>query len=107
MEKFRRVLAMLGVILLVFLYVMTLVSAILSTEQSSDWFIASLSATIIVPVVLYACTMFINIQKQNEQQNKLREEMYMNQMREQIKKAQEKKKQEENQEEVSDDNTNL
>lgn len=53
MKKLKRILAMLGVVLLAGLYLATAVSAILVTPATKDLFFASLMATIIIPILLY------------------------------------------------------
>lgn len=52
MQKIKRVLAMLGVILLVLLYLSTLVFALLGKEFM-NWLMASLAATIMIPVLIW------------------------------------------------------
>jgi Na+/melibiose symporter-like transporter len=86
MDKAKRVLAMAGVIILVLLYLMTIISAITATDESHSWFVASVVMTVFIPCFLYAVNLVINLTKQNEANNRMREEMYMAQMRESLKK---------------------
>jgi Na+/melibiose symporter-like transporter len=90
MDKVKRVLAMAGVILLVLMYLMTIVTAVTATDQSHDWFLASIVMTVIVPCFLYAVNLVINLTKQNEANNRMREQMYMEQMRQAMKQKEEK-----------------
>lgn len=53
MNKAKRVLALAGVIILVILYIITLVSAVLATPATRDFFMASLIATIMIPILIY------------------------------------------------------
>lgn len=53
MKKGKRILAFAGVICLVGLYLVTLVSAILATPATKDFFKISLLATIIIPLIIY------------------------------------------------------
>ncbi|MCI8771264.1 MAG: hypothetical protein HFH73_08965 [Lachnospiraceae bacterium] len=53
MKKGKRILAMIGAVILVGLYVATLVSAILATPATDDFFKASLLATLLVPLLIY------------------------------------------------------
>ena len=53
MKKGKRILAMIGVIILAGLYVATLISAILATPATDDFFKASLIATLIIPLLIY------------------------------------------------------
>ena len=58
MKKSKRVLALLGAILLVLLYVGTLVFALIDHPLASGLFKAAVAATILVPVILYGFLMF-------------------------------------------------
>lgn len=96
MDKLKRVLAMAGVILLVFMYLMTIITAATATDEAHNWFIGSIMMTVFVPVILYAINMLINIQKRNEDNNRMREEMYMRQIKDSLKaKAEQEKAQQE------------
>lgn len=53
-KKPKQVLAILGIILLVGLYVITFIFALLSSPNAANWFKASLYATIVIPILLYA-----------------------------------------------------
>ena len=53
MDKWKRILAWIGIILLLLLYVCTLVSAIFVTPATQGFFKASLLATIMIPILLY------------------------------------------------------
>lgn len=85
MEKLKRVFAMIGVVLLVLMYLMTIITAITASDGAHNWFIGSIMLTVFVPVILYAINMLINIQKRNEANNRMREEMYMRQIKDALK----------------------
>lgn len=53
MKKIKRILALLGVILLAGMYVATLISAFLATPATRDLFLASVVATVMIPILLY------------------------------------------------------
>lgn len=53
MEKIKRIVALVGVILLLGLYGATLVSACLVTPATRDLFMTSLVATVMIPILLY------------------------------------------------------
>ena len=53
MKKIRSIAALIGVILLVGMYVATLVSAFLATPATRDLFLASVVATVMIPILLY------------------------------------------------------
>lgn len=52
--KIKRVVALLGVVILVGLYLITLILAIVDPTASKDWLKASIICTIIIPVFFYA-----------------------------------------------------
>lgn len=54
MKKTKRILAIIGIVLLVALYTATLVFAIIGSEESMNWFRASVYATVVVPVLIWA-----------------------------------------------------
>lgn len=54
MKKIQRILALLGVVLLLAMYGSTMFFAISGSPNSEGWFKASIACTIIVPVFLYA-----------------------------------------------------
>lgn len=54
MKKIQRILALLGVILLLAMYGSTMIFALSGNPDSAGWFKASIYCTIVVPVLLYA-----------------------------------------------------
>ena len=52
--KIKRVVALLGVVILVGLYLSTLILAFVDPTASKDWLKASIICTIIIPVFFYA-----------------------------------------------------
>ena len=63
MNKIKRILALLGVILLVGLYLTTLMLAIFGNPNTMDLFMASVVATVIVPVLFFAYSMIYKLLK--------------------------------------------
>lgn len=59
-DKFRRIGAWIGIVLLLGIYVVTLVSAILQKESTSGLFIASLFCTFVVPVWVFVLQAIYN-----------------------------------------------
>lgn len=53
MKKVKRVLAIAGVIVLLGLYVVTLISAICATPATKDFFLVSVIATLMIPILIY------------------------------------------------------
>lgn len=61
MKNVKRILALLGAILLAALYVSTLVFALLDSPQSFELLKISVAATILLPVLLYAFVLFARL----------------------------------------------
>ncbi len=59
-DKFRRIGAWIGIVVLLGIYVVTLVSAILQKESTSGLFIASLFCTFVVPVWVFVLQAIYN-----------------------------------------------
>lgn len=53
-KSFRRIAALIGAVLLLGMYGMTLAAAFLDRSAGQAWLKASITATILVPVLLYA-----------------------------------------------------
>ena len=53
MKKAKRILAFLGVLLLLGLYTATFIFSLMDSPEAGNWFKASLFCTIAVPVLLY------------------------------------------------------
>ena len=56
-NKCKRILALIGVVLLTGMYLMTLVFAFVDPTTGKLWLKASIVCTIFVPVFIYACIM--------------------------------------------------
>ena len=74
MKKVRRILAIIGIVVLVALYICTLVSALFDSAATMGFFKASVAMTILVPVILYAMIMFTRVLKPDEILPELEEE---------------------------------
>lgn len=53
MKKVKRIVALLGVMVLAGMYIATLVCAFLATPATRDMFMASVVATVMIPILLY------------------------------------------------------
>ena len=53
MQKFRRILALLGALILIGMYAATLVFALSSSPNAQNMLMASIACTVIVPCLLY------------------------------------------------------
>lgn len=63
MKKTKRILAWIGIILLVGMYIATLILAILDNSATMSMFKAATGCTILVPVLIYAYTLVYRILK--------------------------------------------
>ena len=61
MKKLKRVLAMLGVILILGMYAFTLFSAIFMKKLTGTFFMTSVVVTLMVPLMLYVLQLIYNI----------------------------------------------
>lgn len=61
MKKYKRIMALIGAILLFCLYGSTLVFALIDHSASAGLLKASVAATIFLPVLLYAYTLFYRL----------------------------------------------
>ena len=61
MEKVRKILAITGVVLLVALYGITIFAAFTASENSFGLFMASIAATIVIPVIIWLFTLFYKL----------------------------------------------
>ena len=59
----KRILAILGIVLLLGLYITSLVLALIHSPQALNFLKISLGATLIIPIVLYFILMFMKISK--------------------------------------------
>jgi cell shape-determining protein MreD len=66
MKKIKQILAILGVILLLSLYVITLLCAIFDSSDTMRLFQASILATIIIPVLLWAYSFIYRLLKNHK-----------------------------------------
>ena len=53
-DKLKRILAMIGAIILIGMYLITLIFAFIDPTAAKNWLMASVACTVIVPVLLYA-----------------------------------------------------
>lgn len=65
MKKVKQILAIIGIILLVLLYLSTLICAIIDRTETMRLFQASILATVIIPVLLWAYSFIYKLIKKN------------------------------------------
>lgn len=61
MQKSKRILAIIGIVILVGLYVVSLISAIFATEASATLFKVSIFCTVVIPILLYVYMMLCRV----------------------------------------------
>lgn len=61
MKKARRIVAFAGAVVLIVLYVLTLVFAVMQTENWQKWFEAALFCSLGLPVLLYAMQLIYRV----------------------------------------------
>lgn len=69
MKNIKRILAVIGVIILVGMYVCTLVFALIGSPASGDLLKASVATTILIPVLLYGFILISRLLKDKDDQN--------------------------------------
>lgn len=65
MKKIKRLLAIVGIALLVFLYLLTLVLALTDDPNTMHAFRASIYCTVLIPVLIWAYTFIYRLLKNN------------------------------------------
>lgn len=65
MKKAKQILALIGVVILIGLYVSTLVCALSSSENFMNMLMASIYATVIIPVLIWAYTFIYRLVRRN------------------------------------------
>lgn len=66
MKKTKRILALIGVVLLVMMYACTLIFALVDHSQTMGLFKASVACTIIIPVLLYAYSLVYRVTRHDQ-----------------------------------------
>ena len=66
-KKIRQILAILGIIVLVGLYVSTIICALSASDHFMNLLMASIYATVIIPVLIWAYTFIYKLIKKNSE----------------------------------------
>ncbi len=69
MNKLKRILALLGVILILAMYGSTMVFALMDSPNAGNMLMASIYCTIVVPVFLYAVSLVTRILKKRKEES--------------------------------------
>lgn len=70
MKKLKRILALAGVLVLAGLYLATLFCAVSANENFMNMLMASLYASVVIPVLLWACSFICRLVKGSGQETK-------------------------------------
>ncbi|MBD8916269.1 MAG: hypothetical protein EGR77_09930 [Pseudobutyrivibrio sp.] len=70
MQRLRQILAILGIILLVALYLLTIIAAIFDNTNTMSYLSASIAATILIPVTLWLLNLMIQNKKKHDNEKK-------------------------------------
>ena len=65
MKKVKQILALVGIVLLVALYLTTLIFAITDNSDTMSMFVASVVATVIIPVLIWSYTFIFKLIKKH------------------------------------------
>lgn len=67
--KWKRPLAMAGVILIAAMYIVAIAAAFSKSPSATSWLMAAIFSTVIVPVILYAVQLVYRVLKPEEEEN--------------------------------------
>lgn len=70
MKKAKQILALIGVVILIGLYVSTLICALSSSENFMNMLMASIYATVIIPVLIWAYTFIYRLVRKDSDDEK-------------------------------------
>lgn len=70
MKKVKQILALIGVVVLIGLYVSTIFCAVSSSENFMNLLMASIYATVIIPVLLWAYSFIYKLTRKYEDEKK-------------------------------------
>lgn len=73
MKKTKQILAIIGIILLVLLYLSTLICAIIDRTETMRLFMASIFATVVIPVLIWAYTFIYRLIKKDSEESNTRQ----------------------------------
>lgn len=66
MKKIRQILAIIGIIILVGMYAATIICALSANENFMSMLFASIYASMVIPVLIWACTFILNLIKKDD-----------------------------------------
>lgn len=78
MKKVKQIAAIVGVVLLVGMYLISLIAAITASEHAHALFLASVFSTIVIPILIYAFLMIYKLVHKKDDGVSIRELKKMN-----------------------------
>lgn len=75
MKKAKQIFAIIGIVLLVSLYFITLVCALTDNTSTMQVFMASVFATVVIPVIIWAYSFIYRLIKKNSQKREEQEKL--------------------------------
>lgn len=69
MKKGKQIFALIGVVLLIGLYIVTLIAACFASPASSGLFLACIYATFIIPVLIWLYQLFYKLSQKHKDKN--------------------------------------
>ncbi|WP_349666805.1 hypothetical protein [Lacrimispora sp.] len=67
--KWKRALAIVGLVLICSLYLIALVSAFSHSAESKKWLMAAIYSTVVIPAFIYAAQLVVRVIKPNDNNN--------------------------------------
>ncbi len=67
--KWKRALAVIGVVLICSLYLIALISAFSHSAESKNWLMAAIYSTVVIPVFLYASQLVVRVIRPEDKHN--------------------------------------
>lgn len=65
-KKVKQVMAIIGLVIIVGMFIVTLVLALSKNPNTRGWFLASIFVTIMVPLIMYICTWLYKLIKKQK-----------------------------------------
>ncbi len=66
--KWKRFLAMAGVVLILSMYVIAIISAFSHNPEAKNWLMAAIFSSVVIPVFLYAAQLVARVIRQNKEE---------------------------------------
>lgn len=66
--KWKRILAMAGVVLILSIYLIAIISAFSHNPEAKNWLMAAIFSSVVIPIFLYAAQLVARVIKQNKEE---------------------------------------